>query len=210
MELGMPLGLGFASGLNAYLPLLSFVAAVRWLHWYRMNPNFTFLTSDWCIVALIALTFVDFIIDKFPVIDHTWDAAHTVIRPLAGGLIAAASSNAVTIPIQLGAVSSYSLSIVHVVSGNIHLVGAGLLIIAGCGGILAAMSHAAKATTRLVSTLTTAGLLNALLSLGEDILVVMAILLALLLPAIMLIVIVLFLLVFGRSILFFWSRRLSG
>src|SRR5437588_554466 len=91
MDIGTPLGLAFASGINAYLPLLSFAISVRFLHLYKLNPNFAFITSDWFMLALLLLTIVDFVLDKFPVIDHTWDAVHTVIRPIAGALVAAAS-----------------------------------------------------------------------------------------------------------------------
>jgi hypothetical protein len=83
MEIGTPLGLGFASGINAYLPLLSFAVASRWLHLYKVNPNFAFVTSDWFIIALVVLTITDFVADKIPVIDHTWDATHTVMPPPA-------------------------------------------------------------------------------------------------------------------------------
>jgi hypothetical protein len=205
MELGTPLGLGFASGLNAYLPLLSFAVAARWLHWYHVSASFAFLTSDWCILALVILTLVDFFADKLPGIDHAWDATHTVVRPLAGALVAAASSGSVTIPIHMGAISTYHQ--IYAVSTDIQFVGAGVLVIAVFGGILAAMSHAAKASTRFVSTLTTAGLLNMVLSLGEDILVVIAILLSLLIPVVMLILIALFLMIFGRPVLFLWRQR---
>ncbi len=46
MEIGTPLGLGLASGINAYLPLLSFAVSVRWLHLYKVNPTFAFITSN--------------------------------------------------------------------------------------------------------------------------------------------------------------------
>ena len=207
MEIGTPLGLGLASGINAYLPLLSFAVSARWLNLYKVNPNFAFITSNWCIIALVMLTIIDFVADKIPLIDHTWDATHTFIRPLAGALVAAASSSQVIIPIGTSSISSHLLGTVSIATGNIHIVGIGLLVIALLGGLLALMSHTAKATTRLISTFTTAGLLNAILSIGEDILVVIAILLSLFLPAIMLILVVLFLLIFGPLILRAWRRR---
>jgi hypothetical protein len=207
MEIGTPLGLGLASGINAYLPLLSLAVSARWLHLYKVNPNFAIITSNWCIIALVILTIVDFVADKFPLIDHTWDAAHTFIRPLAGALVAAASSSQVTIPIGTSSISSHLLGSVSIATGNIHIVGIGLLVMALLGGILAFMSHATKATTRLISTFSTAGLLNGVLSIGEDILVVIAILLSLFVPAIMLILVVLFLLIFGPLIFRAWSRR---
>ncbi len=207
MEIGTPLGLGLASGINAYLPLLSFAVSARWLNLYKVNPNFAFITSNWCIIALVMLTIIDFVADKIPLIDHTWDATHTFILPLAGALVAAASSSQVIIPIGTSSISSHLLGTVSIATGNIHIVGIGLLVIALLGGLLALMSHTAKATTRLISTFTTAGLLNAILSIGEDILVVIAILLSLFVPAIMLILVVLFLLIFGPLILRAWRRR---
>src|SRR5205823_11438399 len=207
MEIGTPLGLGFASGINAYFPLLSFAISARWLHLYKVNPTFAFITSNWCIIALVIITILDFVADKIPVVDHAWDATHTFVRPLAGALVAAASSNRVIIPIGTDSISSHLLS---AATGVIHITGGGLLVLALLGGVLAAMSHTAKATTRLASTITTAGLLNVILSIGEDILVCIVILLSLFVPAIMLILLVLFLLFFGPRIFRAWSRQRSS
>src|SRR6266487_1431827 len=113
MEIGTPLGLGFASGINAYFPLLSFAISARWLHLYKVNPTFAFITSNWCIIALV---------------DHAWDATHTFVRPLAGALVAAASSNRVIIPIGTGSISSHLLSAVSAATGVIHITGGGLLV----------------------------------------------------------------------------------
>jgi len=211
MEIGTPLGLGFASGINAYFPLLSFAISARWLHLYKVNPTFAFITSNWCIIALVILTILDFVADKIPVVDHAWDATHTFVRPLAGALVAAASSNRVIIPIGTGSsISSHLLSAASAATGVIHITGGGLLVLALLGGVLAAMSHTAKATTRLASTITTAGLLNVILSIGEDILVCIVILLSLFVPTIMLILLVLFLLFFGPRIFRAWSPRRSS
>src|SRR5438876_1631301 len=90
MSIGTPFGLAFASGINAYLPLLSFAIAIRWLHLYKVNPNFAFITSDWFLVVLVILTIMDFVADKIPLIDHTWDVTQTVIRPIMGAIVAAA------------------------------------------------------------------------------------------------------------------------
>src|SRR5579863_6010165 len=93
VSFGTPFGLAFASGLNAYLPLLAFSISVRWLHLYKVNPNMAFITQNWFIAALVILTILDFVADKIPLIDHVWDAIHTVVRPLAGAVVAAASSS---------------------------------------------------------------------------------------------------------------------
>src|SRR5579863_10549761 len=93
LSLGTPFGLAFASGVNAYLPMLAFTISARWLNLYKVNPNFTFITSNWFIAALVVLTILDFVADKIPLIDHAWDAMHTVVRPIAGAIVAAASSS---------------------------------------------------------------------------------------------------------------------
>ena len=211
MALGTPLGLAFASGINAYLPLLSFAISARFFHLYTVNPNVAFITQDWFLIALVLLTLADFVADKFPIIDHSWDAVHTVIRPLMGALVATASSGQFHLPgTSLSIASShYILGAVVATTNSIPVVGLGLLVILLLGGVLAAMSHTAKATTRLVSTLTTAGFFNVVLSVAEDVLVCIVILLSLLVPLMMLILLGLFLLVFGPRLFRAWSRRLG-
>src|SRR5579859_5341338 len=127
MDIGTPLGLGFASGYNAYFPLLSFAISVRWLHLYKVNPTFAFITSDWFLIALTLLTLLDFVADKIPLLDHVWDGIHTVIRPLAGALVAAASSQQLTIPWRVASISSHMLGAVSINSSDIRIAGVWLL-----------------------------------------------------------------------------------
>ncbi len=222
MDIGTPLGLAFASGINAYLPLLAFASSVRFLHLYRLNPNFAFITSDWFMLALVMLTIADLVLDKFPVIDHTWDAVHTLIRPLAGALVVAASYGQFHMPnINTGTTQSLVpqamvavASIGHMwrtiaVTGTLFTLGSmELVIMLIVGALLAAMSHTAKATIRLFSTATTAGVFNIGLSITEDVLVVAMILLSVLVPIVALILIGVFLIVFGPGQLRAWSRRM--
>jgi hypothetical protein len=207
MNAGTPLGLGFASGVNAYLPLLAFAVAVRWLHLYTVNAHFAFITSNWFMIILAILVLLDFVADKIPLIDHSWDAVNTVIRPLAGALVAAASSQQVTLPVSMGALSLNLSSATSAAAGDIHITGVGLIIFALLGGALAALAHFSKATTRLVSTVTTAGFFNIILSFCEDILVVLLVLISLFVPAIMLILLLLFVLFVGPRILRLWRHR---
>lgn len=220
MALGTPLGLALASGINAYLPLLSFAIAARFFHLGKVNPQFAFITQNWFITALVILTLIDFVADKVPVIDHAWDAMHTVIRPIAGALVAAASYSQFYLPgLKISGASSqvpqamltstsHMLGTIVIVSNTLPALGPGLLIILILGALLAFVSHTAKATTRLLSTLTTAGLLNLGLSLAEDILVLLMVLLSLLIPIAMLILGGLFLIVVGPSLVRVWSNRL--
>ena len=192
---GTPFGLAFASGLNAYLPLLSFALSVRWLHLYTVSTHFAFITQNWFIAALIILTLLDFIADKFPLIDHIWNAVHTFVSPIAGAVVAVVASSHALPVTHITAVTSHSGSGAAVVAlSAIPIPGVGLLVILIIGGLLAALSHTTKATARVVSTITTAGFLSMVLSLVEDVLVFIVILLSLFASTIMLILLALFVL----------------
>jgi hypothetical protein len=181
MNIGTSYGLAFASGINAYLPLLSFALAARFFHLYKVNPNFSYITQDWFLIGLAILALADLFADKIPVVDHIWDAIHTVLRPIAGALVVAASSQAVS--------------------------GPGLVTALASGGAVAGLTHTTKATTRLASTTMTLGLGNLFLSLGEDLIMASSLLLSLLAPGFMVIVLALLLVLFllllpfmGRSL----------
>jgi len=202
---GLSYGLALSSGVNAYFPLLAFTIAVRWLHLYKVNPSFSFVTQTWFMIALAILTVVDLFADKIPVIDHLWDAIHTAIRPLAGALVAAASNNQFHIPNTTVLVGS------HVMTMGVN-VPATLVVVMVIGAALALMTHTTKAATRVASTTTTFGLLNIVLSVVEDTGVVIATLLALFAPVVMFVVVILFVLIFlllARSIIRLFNRRRS-
>jgi Domain of unknown function (DUF4126) len=193
---GTPFGLAFASGLNAYLPLLAFALSVRWSHLYTVNPQFALITHTWFIAVLAILTLLDFVADKIPLIDHLWNAMHAVVRPIAGAAVAvAASGHALAVARTLVVTDHAGLGSALVAFSPFPVAAVGLLVILIIGGVLAALSHTTKSTARLVSTLTTAGFLNIALSLGEDILVFIIIFLSLFASSIMLILLVIFVLV---------------
>jgi len=213
--LGTPFGLAFASGLNAYLPLLAFAFSVRWLHLYKVNPNFAFITSNWFIAILVILTILDFVADKIPLIDHAWNAIHTVIRPIAGALVAAASSNSLAGGIHIPAtIGDHGTEGIYVAFGAATVTGIALLIIIIVGGGLAFLSHITKSTTRIVSTITTAGFLNIGLSVLENVAVVIIVLLSLFASTIMFILLILLLLLLvpriiqTRNTWTRWRRRI--
>ncbi len=207
--IGRPFGLAFASGINAYLPMLAFAVAHRWFHLFAVNPNFMFITQDWCIVALVVLTVVDFVADKIPFVDHVWNAVHKVVRPVTGAIVAAASIGHIPAIVTV-ANSGHVLGVVVAAVSGSHVIEVGLVVVLVIGGLLAAMSHTAKTTTRWVSTFTSAGLFNIVLSAIEDVIVFIAILLSLFVPLVMLIVVVLFVLVVGPRLLLVWSRFPGG
>ena len=200
---GLTYGLAFASGINAYFPLLAFAIVARWFHLYKVNPNFSFITQTWFMIALLILAVADLLADKIPVIDHIWDAIHTFIRPVAGAFVAAASDN------RIHVLPNTTYMGTHIMAMGINL-SLTLVVVMITGGVLALMTHVTKASTRLASTATTAGLLNIVLSIIEDIGVVIATLLSLFAPAVMFVVVILFVLIFlllARRILRLFSRR---
>jgi Domain of unknown function (DUF4126) len=202
VSFGTPLGLAFASGLNAYLPMLAFAVSARWLHLYKINPGFAFVTQTWFIVILVILTILDFVADKIPLIDHTWDAIHTVIRPIAGAIVAAAASGNALSSLQTAPATSLTEATgSYVTLSVISIAQLGILIVLVIGGGLAALSHMTKATTRLLSTATTAGLFNIVLSVGEDVLVLIITLLALFIPVAVLVLLILFFIIAGPQLL---------
>src|SRR6266568_2944990 len=171
MNIGTPYGLALASGIDAYIPLLSYAICARFFHLFKVNPNLTFITQDWFMITLVILALADLVADKIPIVDHVWDAIHTVIRPVAGAIVAAAASN------QTSGAALLFLPIIF-------------------GGTLAGMAHTTKAATRLASTASTAGIANVGISIAEDVTVFFATLLSLFAPIVMVVVVVLYVIIF--------------
>lgn len=88
------------------------------------------------------LFLTEFVADKIPVVDHLWNVAQTLLRPLVGALLMLAAVPEASTSRRLG------------------------LAAAGAAATLAA--HLAKSTTRLTSTAATRGLAQLALSLAED------------------------------------------
>ncbi len=150
-------GLASASGLNAYIPLLIVALSARFTNVIQLNPPFDVLTNGWVIGALIVLLAIETVVDKIPAADTINDIIQTFIRPAAGAILFAASTNVI----------------------GVHPVLAVIL-----GLILAFGVHATKATVRPVVTATTGGLGNAFVSVGEDIVATGVSLLAIVMPVV--------------------------
>ena len=70
----------FAVGLAGYLGYLELPSALK------------VLQHPWVISAACFMLLVEFVVDKVPVIDSTWDAIHIFIRIPAGALLAAGAT----------------------------------------------------------------------------------------------------------------------
>jgi len=137
-------GLSVSAGLNAYIPLLVTALLAKYTDLIDLGEPWNALTSWWIIGLLIVLTLIEFLLDKVPVVNHINDAVQTFIRPTAGAIVFAASTNVIT-DIQ-----------------PILALGLGLLV---AGGV-----HVVKsAAIRPAVTVSTGGTANVPVSVAEDV-----------------------------------------
>lgn len=156
-------GLGIGAGINAYATLLVFGLLARWQPWLFHDDLAAFFARTPVLIVIGALYLIEFVADKIPTVDHIWDVIHTFIRPVAGAFVAYA---AVSNQIPHGAV----------------------IVATILAGSAALGAHATKATVRGISTATTAGLGNPILSLIEDVLAFFSAIVAIFLPWLVLVV----------------------
>jgi hypothetical protein len=149
-------GLSSAAGLNAYLPLLVVALLARFTDLVVLKPPWNALESWWVIGVLVVLLLIEMLVDKIPAVDTVNDTIQTFIRPVAGAILFASSA---------GIISDAHPALAIV-----------------CGLLAAGGVHAAKATARPIVTGTTAGTLNPVVSLLEDILSFTLTILSILVP----------------------------
>ena len=135
-------GLSGAAGLNAWIPLLAVSLGGRW-GWIDLGSSYEFLESTTALAAIAACLVVDLVGDKLPGVDHALHAAGAVIHPVAGAVLFAAQTG---------------------VAGDLDPTVALVL-----GAIVSGSVHAERSAIRPLSTATTAGFGNPVLSLIEDV-----------------------------------------
>jgi hypothetical protein len=140
---------GWASGVNAYLVVLVLGVADR-VGEFSSIPD-TLGRTD-VLVAAGALYALEFVLDKIPYLDSTWDVVSTVTRPAIGTAIALL-------------VSGDATSLEQAAYGAL-------------GGGTALASHLVKAGGRLAINASPEPVSNVVASLGEDVAVVGVVLLA--------------------------------
>ena len=159
-------GLSASAGLNAYIPLLVVSLMARFTDLLTLAEPWDAMSSWWVIGLLGVLSVVEFFADKIPVVNHINDGLQTFIRPAAGALVFAATTQTVV---------------------EVHPV---LAVIAGI--LVAGGVHAVKTVAvRPAVTATTGGAGNVPVSVGEDILATVLSILAVVLPVIIAAVIIL-------------------
>jgi len=139
---------GFAlsacAGLRVFLPLFAAGLAARLAEW-PLAAGAEWLASDAALVSFGVATAVEIAADKVPALDHLLDGAQTFLAPAAGALLAASSFG----DLPPWAALALGVATGAPIAGGVHLL---------------------AATTRLQSSLFTAGAGNPVLSLAEDVL----------------------------------------
>lgn len=155
-SLGRTMGFSFAAGLNLYATVAILGLTSRY-GWVALPSQYQVFDNNWIIGGALALYVIEFVADKIPWVDTAWDAAHTVIRPVGGALIAVATLGENTPAVET--------------------------MVALLGGALAASTHFSKSGTRVLANASPEPFTNWALSIGEDLFVVGLGVLALKYPA---------------------------
>lgn len=143
---------GWASGINPYLVVLLSGLAGR----FADVPVPDALTRTDVLIAAAVLTAIDFVVDKTAYLDSTWDAVNTAIRPVAGAALALLISGEATTLQQA--------------------------ILTAVGGTTALASHATKTGTRAAVNTSPEPVSNIVVSLLEDVAVLVVTVLAFIAP----------------------------
>jgi hypothetical protein len=149
------IGLGAATGLNAWIPLFGLGLAER-IGVISLSSPFDVLGSTPVLIVLGVLFALDLVGDKIPAIDHVLHVFGFVIAPVSGAIVFAAQDSLV----------SDSHPVLAVVAGMT------------LGGLV----HTGRSAFRPAVTATTAGVGNPVVSTVEDIVSTVLTVLAILVP----------------------------
>lgn len=139
--LGFAMGSAWLSGVNLYAVVLT-LGILQRMHLARLPGDLGLLGQTWVIALAAVLYGIEFIADKIPAVDSTWDAIHTFIRVPAGAILAASAFANFDPAVRLAA------------------------LLAGSG--VALSSHGVKAATRVAANVSPEPFSNIALSLMED------------------------------------------
>jgi uncharacterized protein DUF4126 len=160
--LAISMGASWVAGINLYATVATLGLLGRFAH-LKLPGELEVATSWWVIGIALFLFVVEFIADKIQLVDSAWDIIHTFIRIPAGAVLAATAFGDFDRRIQVIA----------------------LLL----GGGLALSSHGTKAAARALINTSPEPVSNIVVSLAEDVLAVMTMLLALFFPVLVFLVI---------------------
>jgi hypothetical protein len=174
------ISVGYAAGLNAYGTV--FMLGLLGRAGFGQVPHQ--LTTTPILIAAGVMFAIEFVTDKVPLLDSTWDVLHTAIRPAIGGLLG---------------ISFADLD---------KVTGPETVAVGGASGTTALVAHGLKAGIRLGINTSPEPFSNIVVSLIEDGLMAGVVTLALKEPLIALAVVIV-LLSIGISIVLFLRKRIK-
>lgn len=173
-------GLSASAGLNAYIPLLVIGVLAHYTDLIKLNSPWDTLANPWILIMLGILLIIEMLADKIPAVNHINDLIQTFVRPVAGAVVFAASTN-----------------VFHSVNPVLAL---------ACGLLVAGGIHLAKsAAVRPLVTATTAGTGNVPVSVAEDVLSTAVSFISILVPIVIASLVAILLI----YLIWLWARRTS-
>ncbi|MBF6165707.1 DUF4126 domain-containing protein [Streptomyces gardneri] len=169
---------GWASGVNAYAVVLLLGLFGRF--GFADSVPDALQRTD-VLIAAAVLFLLEAVADKIPYLDSFWDAVHTVVRPVAGAVVAALLAGQ---------------------DGSLPELAAGAV-----GGVAALVSHLVKAGTRMAVNTSPEPASNIVVSTAEDVTVAGVITLAVFHPVAAAVVAAV-LLVIGVTLVYFFASRI--
>jgi len=153
--LAISMGASWVAGINLYATVATLGLLGRFAH-LKLPGDLEVVTSWPVIIVALVLFVVEFVADKIQFVDSAWDIIHTFIRIPAGAILAATAFGDFDRRVQVIA----------------------LLV----GGGLALTSHGTKAATRALVNASPEPVSNIVVSLSEDVLAVVTMVLAMVFP----------------------------
>ena len=183
-SIALAVGVGWASGLRLYLVIL-LLGLVERFHWLSLPRGASVFAQPTLLVVAAVLSSIEFIADKVPKFDSTWDKVHGFVRAPGGAFLAAA-----------------------VVSGEGDL----MLTVtaASIGFALATGTHVAKATLRSAINVSPKSNANVIVSSVEEALVLAGFALLLVQPVAFLVLLAFFLGASCIAVFRLWRRADEG
>ncbi len=173
-------GLSASAGLNAYIPLLVVGVVAHYTDLIKLTPPWDALANPWILIMLGLLLIIEMLADKIPAVNHINDGIQTFVRPVAGAIAFAASTNVIQ--------------------------GINPLVAMACGLLVAGSIHLVKsAAVRPLVTVTTGGAGNVPVSVAEDATATAMSVLSVLVPVAIAVIVAVLIVVLA----WWWARRSS-
>jgi uncharacterized membrane protein len=172
------------AGLRGFLTLFAASVAAHY-HWIHPSAGFTWLGADGTVIVLGIFALLEMAADKVPAVDHALHAVSFAARPLAAAILVGGTVNT---------------------SNSAELYG-----LMAAGALNSLVVHGSSAATRAASSATTFGLANPIISVVEDVLTILGLVLSFVFPilaAILALILVIALIVTAHRI--YRRARLAG